>query len=334
MKVKLLEIAKKSGYSIATVSRVLTGKAKGRSRSVSEILLTARDLGYKTPSSNYKDISLPLDIAIITQHDAEEFYSCLYESFDRISADQNIHLSIHSAKYSKNLQNQIELLSKYNDGIILMAPTLDKVGYENIIQKISSFPLVSIAPVEGNIVPTITFDSYEGGRLAAELLVNSGYQNFGVITGPSEKLEANLRRNGFQDFLRKNNYKIDWEYQGDYSFNSGEKAFDTVNDLIKCHLGIFSSNDQMALGFLHSASEKGFQVPRDFGIIGYDNTPCSEVFYPKLSTIETDLDLLAKNTLDFITQKIKSSEIGPINPTTTLLPVELIKRKTHSHEES
>ena len=99
MKVKLEEIAKKSGYSIATVSRVLTGKAKGRSRSVSEILLTARDLGYKTPSSNYKDISLPLDIAMITQHDAEEFYSCLYESFDRISADQNIHLSIHSAKY-------------------------------------------------------------------------------------------------------------------------------------------------------------------------------------------------------------------------------------------
>ena len=208
MKVKLEEIAKKSGYSIATVSRVLTGKAKGRSHSVSEILLTARELGYKTPSSNYKNISLPLDIAIITQHDAEEFYSCLYESFDRISAGKNIHLSIHSAKYSKNLQNQIQLLSKYNDGIILMAPTLDKAGYEDIIRKISSFPLVSIAPVEGNIVPTITFDSYEGGRLAAELLVNSGYQNFGVITGPSEKLEANLRRNGFQDFLRKNNYKI------------------------------------------------------------------------------------------------------------------------------
>jgi len=43
---------------------------------------------------------------------------------------------------------------------------------------------------------------------------------------------------------------------------------------------------------------------------------------------------LAKNTLDFITQKIKSSEIDSINPTTTLLPVELIKRKTHSYEES
>lgn len=332
MKVKLEQIAKKSGYSVATVSRVLAGKAKGRSQSVTEILMVARDLGFKTSSINYKNLSLPLDIALITQHDAEEFYSCLYESFDRISFEKNIHMSIHSAKYSKSIQEQVQLLSKYNDGIILMAPTLDKAGYEGIIKKINSFPLISIAPVEGNIVPTITFDSYEGGRLAAELLVNSGYRKFGIITGPSEKLEANLRRNGFQDFLRKNKLKINWEFQGDYSFKSGELAFKELHKKHSKNLGIFSSNDQMALGFLHASSEKGLNIPGDYGIVGYDNMPYSKVFYPKLSTIDTDLDLLAINTLDFIVQKIKSSNEKPVNPTTTLLPVELIKRRTHSHD--
>lgn len=332
MKVKLEQIAKKSGYSVATVSRVLAGKAKGRSQSVTEILMTARDLGFKTSSINYKNLSLPLDIALITQHDAEEFYSCLYESFDRISFEKNIHMSIYSAKYSKSIQGQVQLLSKYNDGIILMAPTLDKAGYEGIIKKINSFPLLSIAPVEGNIVPTITFDSYEGGRLAAELLVNSGYRKFGIITGPSEKLEANLRRNGFQDFLRKNKLKINWEFQGDYSFKSGELAFKDLHKKHSKNLGIFSSNDQMALGFLHASSEKGLNIPGDYGIVGYDNMPYSKVFYPKLSTIDTDLDLLAINTLDFIVQKIKSSNEKPVNPTTTLLPVELIKRRTHSHD--
>ena len=213
-----------------------------------------------------------------------------------------------------------------------MAPTLDKAGYEGIIKKINSFPLISIAPVEGNIVPTITFDSYEGGRLAAELLVNSGYRKFGIITGPSEKLEANLRRNGFQDFLRKNKLKINWEFQGDYSFKSGELAFKDLHKKHSKNLGIFSSNDQMALGFLHASSEKGLNIPGDYGIVGYDNMPYSKVFYPKLSTIDTDLDLLAINTLDFIVQKIKSSNEKPVNPTTTLLPVELIKRRTHSHD--
>ena len=333
MKVKLEQIAKKSGYSIATVSRVLSGKAKGRSHSVTDILMTARDLGFKTSSVNYKNLSLPLDIALITQHDAEEFYSCLYESFDRISFEKNIHISIHSAKYSKNIQEQVHLLSKYNDGIILMAPTLDKTGYKDIIKKISSFPLISIAPVEGNIVPAITFDSYEGGRLAAELFVDTGYSKFGIITGPSEKLEANLRRNGFQDFLRKNKFKVNWEFQGDYSFKSGEKAFKDLQRKQKKNLAIFSSNDQMALGFLHATLEKGFKIPGDYGIVGYDNMPYSKVFYPKLSTINTDLDLLVINTLDFIVQKIKSSNDISVNPTTTLLPVELIKRRTHANEK-
>ncbi len=333
MKVKLEQIAKKSGYSVATVSRVLSGKAKGRSHSVTDILMTARDLGFKTSSVNYKNLSLPLDIALITQHDAEEFYSSLYESFDRISFEKNIHISIHSAKYSKNIQEQVLLLSKYNDGIILMAPTLDKTEYKDIIKKISSFPFISIAPVEGNIVPAITFDSYEGGRLAAELFVDTGYSKFGIITGPSEKLEANLRRNGFQDFLRKNKFKINWEFQGDYSFKSGEKAFKDLQRKQKKNLAIFSSNDQMALGFLHATSEKGFKIPGDYGIVGYDNMPYSKVFYPKLSTINTDLDLLAINTLDFIVQKIKSSNDISVNPTTTLLPVELIKRRTHANEK-
>jgi LacI family transcriptional regulator len=329
MKVKLEEIAKKSGYSVATVSRVLTGKSKGRSQSVKNILLTARDLGYRTSSVRYTNLDLPVDIALITQHDAEEFYSCLYESFDRIASKKNIHLSIHSAKYSKSITEQIHILSKYNDGVILMAPTLDKEGYKNIIAKIGSFPIISIAPVDGNIVPTITFDSYEGGRLAAEILVDSDYQNFGIITGPLEKLEANLRRNGFQDYLRKKGYKINWEFQGNYSFSSGEIAFENIKKHKKSSLGIFSSNDQMALGFLHTALENGATVPGDFGIIGYDNMPYSRVFYPKLSTINTNLDLLAKNTLEYITREIKIPQKGITNPTTTLLPVELIKRRTH-----
>ena len=46
MKINLKQVAERSGYSIATVSRVLSGKAKGRSESVKDVLYAARDLGY------------------------------------------------------------------------------------------------------------------------------------------------------------------------------------------------------------------------------------------------------------------------------------------------
>ena len=203
---------------------------------------------------------------------------------------------------------------------------------KKIIKKIEQFPIISLAPVDGNVVTTITFDSYEGGRLAAKLLVDAGYTRYGIITGPLVKWEANLRRNGFTDYLRKKNYKIEWEFQGDYSFASGEKAYANIEQKKIQKMGIFSSNDQMALGFLHTALENGALIPGDFGIVGYDNMPYSKVFYPKLSTVNTNLDMLAENALNHLIGKIKNDNPNKKNLTTTLLPVEIVKRRTHTYE--
>ena len=330
MKVKLEDIAAKTGYSIATVSRVLSGKAVGRSSSVEKILIAARELGYYANRPIYQLDNLPLEMALVTQHDAEEFYSCLYESFDRVCSLSNIQLSIHSLKYSKNMVSELILLSRFHDGIILMTPTLDSEQYTKIEKGIKAFPLVSIAPVDENVIQTITFDSYQGGWLAAKLLVESGYKHFGIITGPLIKWEANLRRNGYIDYLRKKEFQIEWEYHGDYSFRAGRKAFDNIIKQKK--LGIFSSNDQMALGFLHAALENGATIPGDYGIVGYDNMPYSKVFYPNLSTVNTNLDELAENTLDYLVNIIKNNKPKKVKSSTTLLPVEIIKRRTHTYD--
>ena len=328
MKVKLEHIAAKTGYSIATVSRVLSGKAVGRSASVEKILFAARELGYRTNRPVYQLDNLPLVMALVTQHDAEEFYSCLYESFDRVSSLSNIQLSIHSVKHSKNIAEELHMISHLNDGMILLTPTLESKQYKKIKEKINLFPIVSIAPINENVITTITFDSYQGGQLAAKLLIESGYERFGIITGPLIKWEANLRRNGYIDYLNRQGFHVQWEYHGDYSFLSGEKAFNSIEQQEKS-LGIFSSNDQMALGFLHSALENGYTIPGDFGMVGYDNMPYSKVFYPKLSTVNTNLDELAESALDYLKYHIKNKNVKKRKPTTTLLPVNIVKRKTH-----
>ena len=332
MKVKLEHIAAKTGYSIATVSRVLTGKAIGRSASVEKILLAARELGYHAARPVYQLEKLPLEMALVTQHDAEEFYSCLYESFDRISSLSNIQLSIHSIKHSTNAVNKLSSIAQSNDGIILMTPTFKSAQYKKIKEKINLCPMVSIAPTDENVFTTFTFDSYQGGQLAAKLLVGSGYKRFGIITGPLIKWEANLRRNGYIDYLRQKEFHVEWEYPGDYSFQSGETAFNNIKKREK-NMGIFASNDQMALGFLHTALEHGLTIPGDYGIIGYDNMPYSKIYYPRLSSINTDLDELAESTLDYLINRIKNKQKNKTKPTTTLLSVEIIKGGTHYKKE-
>ena len=56
--------------------------------------------------------------------------------------------------------------------------------------------------------------------------------------------------------------------------------------------------------------------------------------YPKLSTISTDLNLLAETTLESLRSMVKSKNEKKTSSTTTLLPVEIVKRRTHVNDET
>ena len=81
-------------------------------------------------------------------------------------------------------------------------------------------------------------------------------------------------------------------------------AFREIFDNKIKKIGIFASNDQMAVGFIHAALEKNAKIPGDYNIIGYDNILFSKIFYPKLTTINTDVDQLFE-ALDYLVRMIK-----------------------------
>ena len=329
MTIGLKDISKTTGYSISTVSRVLTNKISGSSVSAKEILRVAREMGYGKYRSTVSAENRVMDIALITQHFSEEFYAYLYSAFDKISLNRNISLTIHSVRHVKSLLDELLFLSKNHDGFILFLPTLDPFSYNKIKESMSNYPIVSIAPSFEAVFDTFTFDSYQGGALAARAFMEKGYKKFGIIRGPIIKWEAALRRNGFKDTVENEGYKVIWDYKGDYSFESGEKAFHNIVKKRSKNIAIFASNDQMAVGFIHAALEHNKQIPKDYAIIGYDNILFSKIFFPKLTTIDTDVDQLAEEAVDQLIKRIKNEVNLNRSARKTLIPVELIKRDTH-----
>ena len=329
MTIGLKHISKATGYAISTVSRVLTNKISEDSVSAKKILRVAREMGY----SKYRSVVSPenrvIDIALITQHYSEEFYAYLYSAFDKISIERNCNLTIHSVRHAKPLMEELLILSRNYDGFILFLPTLDPFGYNKINEIMNNYPIVSIAPSFEAVFDTYTFDSYLGGCLAAKAFLEEGYTKFGIIRGPLQKWEAALRRNGFKDTVENEGHKVIWDYKGDYSFESGEKAFHDIVKKNNKDIGIFASNDQMAVGFIHAALEHKKQIPKDYAIIGYDNILFSKIFFPKLTTIDTDVDQLAEEAVDQLIKRIKNEVNLNRSARKTLIPVELIKRDTH-----
>ena len=85
----------------------------------------------------------------------------------------------------------------------------------------------------------------------------------------------------------------------------------------------------MAVGFIHAALENKKKVPKDYAVIGYDNILFSKIFYPKLSTIDTDVDQLSVEAIDHLIRMIKNDVNLDRSARKTLIPVNLIKRDTH-----
>ena len=107
MSTGLKDISNATGYSISTVSRVLSNKISADSVSAKDILRVAREMGYSKYRSTVNPGNRILDIALITQHFSEEFYAYLYASFDQISIQRKGSLTIHSVRHSKSLQEEL-----------------------------------------------------------------------------------------------------------------------------------------------------------------------------------------------------------------------------------
>lgn len=329
MKVTLKDIAAKSGYSISTVSRVLNGSQIIGLDTQKQILRIAEELNY--PFSKSK---IPLysggahHIALITDFHEGEFYSSYFHGFSKAARESDIQLSLIDIPDYQELRKTVENLDEHHyDGICLFLPELDKDDYQEILEDYKSdLPVVSNAMIQSPVVPTITFDGYSGGHLAAEHFLKMGCSSFGIIKGPFEKAESRFRYNGFKDHLEHSGHTLSWEFNGDYTFRSGIKAFQDYLGQVNRPECIFSANDQMGKGFMEAAKLEGIQIPKEVALITYDNLPLCSDSFPSITAINTDFMELGKATFKVLKDMIGNKHSR--NGTLSLIPVSMIKRET------
>lgn len=313
-KATLYDIAEKTGLSISTVSRILRGESKTSSQNVELTIRTAQEINYPVNSRvlngkyGYKK---KIQVALITSFFPDEFYSTFFHGFITASEGLNMNLSLHNFNPDKdNLTDFITELS-YNsiEAAILFLPAFNENDYQNLLMDIpTDFNIVSVAPLFNPILDTVTFDSYRGGYIIAKHFFERKFKKVGLITGPIYKNESLLRKNGFIDFInQKPSMDLIWQFEGDYSLESGKQAFEAFNKLDQKPEAIFSSNDYMWLGFLEQANSAGIKIPNDVAIAGFDDLPICKYVHPGITSVHTDYKVLAKKAFSLLSEKMHTS---------------------------
>jgi DNA-binding LacI/PurR family transcriptional regulator len=332
MKVTLKDIALDTGYSISTISRVLSGSDRISSKTKEEVLKSAKELGYKIAGINGLSRSTKqLNIALVaTGFHEGEFYSCFFHGLNRAAKKNNIQLFLTGViDYENEVPKLISnLVSTFYNGIVIFIPELDSFGYEKINEQIPlDFPIVSNSLIENPTFPTITFDSYSGGYLAAKHLHEQGYKTAGVITGPKKRSESRFRKNGFVDYIsQQTDIEVVWIFDGDYTFDSGIKAFENFHKTKKKPEAIFATNDTMAHGFLQTAQKHQCKIPEQVALIGYDDLPFNSYLNPSVSSIQTDFHKLGEATIKTLLQTIEGEK--PHTSMLSFVPVSISKRES------
>lgn len=158
-------------------------------------------------------------------------------------------------------------------------------------------------------------------------LIENGHKNIGLISGPINSTPSHKRLLGYQTALMKYGIPLSFEYisVGNWEYNF---AYDACNKFLEMKdkpTAIVAMNDIMAIGAIEAAIHKGYKVPEDLSIVGFDNTDIGKYYRPKLSTVELPLKEIGNMAASIIDRIAKGEQI---EQKSYILPCNLIKRET------
>ncbi|MFC4454141.1 LacI family DNA-binding transcriptional regulator [Deinococcus sonorensis] len=297
--VTIHDVAKRSGVSYQTVSRVINNHASVAEQTRARVMQAIEEMNYR-PSILAK--------GLVTRR--SQLIGVIGHGTDQYGPAQIVRNVEHSARAhgyetllttlrhfeEQEMLTAVARLQQFGvDGMVLLTP----YDAHDIVKGIgTSVPYILIDAAADVAGTTVSIDQFEGGALATEHLASLGHRRILHIGGPGEWSDAELRYQGYLSVLERHGLPPLPRQLGDWSARSGHQAARQALDAGLDFTAVFAANDQMALGAMMALRQAGRTVPRDVSVVGFDDTPEAAYFDPPLTTINQNFGLLGRKGLD------------------------------------
>ena len=295
MKVTLKEVAARAGVSEATASKAINGRGEIASATRNAVLDAAAELGYQ-PSRRAEPRSVRPTIAAIMDsldpHYGVEVLRGLIEEGARQGVDIVPHIESDGSDLVDSADDWEALhLSGSPIGIVTMVYRGRGPVFE--VARRRRIPVIAIDPYTASKDADVTISStnWEGGKAATEHLIELGHRRIALISGPSEFIPGTERMHGYRAALDEAGIGFDSSlvFEGKYTFGSGFDAGEAILQISELPTAVFACSDRMALGAVRAFETHGLRVPDSISVIGFDNSPGTELMTPALTTIRQPL---------------------------------------------
>jgi len=210
------------------------------------------------------------------------------------------------------------------DGFVLMAAKYTAKHLEVLEARGAPFVVWGLDSTS-HAYSTVSGDSFAGGRIATQHLLDSGRRRIALIGGPDSEQESQDRYRGYAAALRAAHVRVD-ESLVTFGWYGSESATVRTRALLERHPDIdavFACSDVMAIAAIEELRAAGRHVPGDVAVVGYDDVALAAHANPPLTTVRQPGPLAGRLLADSLIQQLGTGAVGHVS-----IPAELVVRES------
>lgn len=329
-------IAELSGYSRATVSRVIGDYGYVSEKAREKITKVIRECNYHPSGVARSMVSGKTQTIGLIQTDIRNpFYSIIAKSIEDVIVSKNYSLIICNTDESLERERKSFklLLEKQIDGLIL-SPALDENGnYSGVLSEIKTHGIPTVCidrPVPHDLgIPSVTVDNYRGGYEAAQHLITLGHRRIAVVTSKPALPNVRERERGFYSALEEARigpaaeHRIELDSTAGSVDNGNSSALFNRMDRFTA---VFCTANIFSIYTLKMLRNSGLCIPEDLSFVGFDDISHSELMDSPPTVVVQPIAEVGSSAAKLVLRMIEKKEHEKQRD--IILPVEMIVRNS------
>jgi len=309
MKITIKDIAQDTGVSASTISRVVnnSGYVKDETRKTVEEAIAR--CGYVKSKKANGSSALTNAVLIIVESINNNVYADYIAGICRHLRKHGKNPYIYVSDYSPEAEiDQLMFANKAGFSGVFMLSAVESSEIVEVLKNISCPVVLVNRYLRALDIDTVILDNYKVGFMATMLLINNGHTRIAHLGGPLYSTASQDRLRGYTDAMGAAGLKIDPRgmYSGNLTYECGCDFARDILPYMRDFTALFSANDTMAVGFIDTILENGFECPGDISVICADDSFDVLISKVKLTTIGYDSKVMGRSAAELLLERINN----------------------------
>ena len=326
------DIARISGYSLGTVSRVLNNHPDVSDKARAQILAVVQELGFE-PNANAKHLKMQTfsDIAVLVKGTQNPLFADILEKLQALLHAQGEGVFVAYLDEDANeVKYALELCRiRRPKGFLFLGGDLEFFRQDFAAITVPSVLLTNDASaLPLPTLPSFPTEDAAAAQAAIDYVVEAGHRAIGVLGGNLAQEQISYRRlQAVEAAMARHGLPFSRDVQHEpcrYSMQDGYAAAQRLLERAPHLSAVFALGDVIALGAMRAARDRGLSVPADLSVVGFDGIVSGQFSIPRLTTLRQDTARLAELAVESLLSRLHYA--AP--PRHQLIPFQLLPRES------